>query len=277
MQASRTVSYTHLITVVGERINPTGKKRFQQALREEDMNYVLEQAVSQVEAGAQVLDVNVGAPGVDEPALMPKVVKALQSVTSLPLQLDSSNAVSYTHLDVYKRQPLGIALGKDIAGVAQVADLCKMPHLLIAGSTGSGKSVCVNSIIMSLLFRSSPEDVKLLLIDPKVVELAEYNGIPHLLMPVVTEPKKAAGALGSAVQEMERRYHLFAENNVRDIKSFNKLAAERPDLEKMPYIAIIIDELADLMMVVGKDVEDSICRIAQKARAAGMHLSLIHI
>ena len=168
--------------------------------------------------------------------------------------------------------PLGIALGKDIAGVAQVADLCKMPHLLIAGSTGSGKSVCVNSIIMSLVFRSSPEDVKLLLIDPKVVELAEYNGIPHLLMPVVTEPKKAAGALGSAVQEMERRYRMFAENNVRDIKSFNKLAVERPDLEKMPYIAIVIDELADLMMVVGKDVEDSICRIAQKARAAGMHL-----
>ena len=168
--------------------------------------------------------------------------------------------------------PLGIALGKDIAGTAQVADLCKMPHLLIAGSTGSGKSVCVNSIIMSLLFRSSPEDVKLILIDPKVVELAEYNGIPHLLMPVITEPKKAAGALSSAVQEMERRYHLFAENNVRDIKSFNKLAATDPMLEKMPYIAIIIDELADLMMVVGKDVEDSICRIAQKARAAGMHL-----
>lgn len=176
--------------------------------------------------------------------------------------------------------PLGIALGKDIAGVAQVADLCKMPHLLIAGSTGSGKSVCVNSIIMSLLFRSSPEDVKLILIDPKVVELAEYNGIPHLLMPVITEPKKAAGALGSAVQEMERRYRLFAENNVRDIKSYNKLAgsvstgadANTPVLEKMPYIAIVIDELADLMMVVGKDVEDSICRIAQKARAAGMHL-----
>ena len=114
--------------------------------------------------------------------------------------------------------------------------------------------------------------MKRLRIDAKLVELSEYNGIPHLLMPVVTEPKKAAGALGSAVQEMERRYHLFAENNVRDIKSFNKLAAERPDLEKMPYIAIIIDELADLMMVVGKDVEDSICRIAQKARAAGMHL-----
>jgi S-DNA-T family DNA segregation ATPase FtsK/SpoIIIE len=112
----------------------------------------------------------------------------------------------------------------------------------------------------------------MILIDPKVVELAEYNGIPHLLMPVVTEPRKAAGALASAVGEMERRYHLFAENGVRDIKSFNKLAAENPALEKMPYIAIVIDELADLMMVVGKDVEDSICRIAQKARAAGMHL-----
>ena len=147
-----------------------------------------------------------------------------------------------------------------------------MPHLLIAGSTGSGKSVCVNSIIISFLYKASPEDVRLILIDPKVVELAEYNGIPHLLMPVVTEPRKAAGALGSAVAEMERRYHLFAENNVRDIKSFNRLAAETDGLEKLPYIAIIIDELADLMMVAGKEVEDYICRIAQKARAAGMHL-----
>ncbi len=168
--------------------------------------------------------------------------------------------------------PLTLALGKDIAGNAQVADLCKMPHLLIAGSTGSGKSVCVNSIIISFLYKSSPEDVKLILIDPKVVELAEYNGIPHLLMPVVTEPRKAAGALGSAVAEMERRYHLFAENNVRDIKSFNRMAAESDGIEKLPYIAIIIDELADLMMVAGKEVEDYICRIAQKARAAGMHL-----
>ena len=168
--------------------------------------------------------------------------------------------------------PLTLALGKDIAGAAQVADLCKMPHLLIAGSTGSGKSVCVNSIIISFLYKSSPEDVKLILIDPKVVELAEYNGIPHLLMPVVTEPRKAAGALGSAVAEMERRYHLFAENNVRDIKSYNRLAAEADGLEKLPYIAIVIDELADLMMVAGKEVEDYICRIAQKARAAGMHL-----
>lgn len=168
--------------------------------------------------------------------------------------------------------PLTMALGKDITGNAQIADLCKMPHLLIAGSTGSGKSVCVNSIIISFLYKSSPEDVKLILIDPKVVELAEYNGIPHLLMPVVTEPRKAAGALGSAVAEMETRYRLFAENNVRDIKSYNRRAAEVEDMEKLPYIAIVIDELADLMMVAGKEVEDYICRIAQKARAAGMHL-----
>ena len=212
-----------------------------------------------------VADVRMEAPIPGKPAVGIEVPNYKRQAVSIRSIFESQSFLRMT-------SPLGIALGKDIAGVAQVADLCKMPHLLIAGSTGSGKSVCVNSIIMSLVFRSSPEDVKLLLIDPKVVELAEYNGIPHLLMPVVTEPKKAAGALGSAVQEMERRYHLFAENNVRDIKSFNKLAASRPDLEKMPYIAIIIDELADLMMVVGKDVEDSICRIAQKARAAGMHL-----
>ncbi len=168
--------------------------------------------------------------------------------------------------------PLSIALGVDIAGNVVVADLTRMPHLLIAGSTGSGKSVCVNAIITSFLYKSSPEDVKLILIDPKVVELAEYNGIPHLLMPVVTEPKKAAGALGSAVAEMEKRYKLFAETGVREIKSYNKLAETRDDLEKLPYVAIIIDELADLMMVAGKEVEDYICRIAQKARAAGMHL-----
>ena len=168
--------------------------------------------------------------------------------------------------------PLTMALGKDIAGNAQVADLCKMPHLLIAGSTGSGKSVCVNSMIISFLYKASPEDVRLILIDPKVVELAEYNGIPHLLMPVVTEPRKAAGALGSAVAEMENRYRLFAENNVRDIKSYNRMAAQTEGMEKLPYIVVVIDELADLMMVAGKEVEDYICRIAQKARAAGMHL-----
>ena len=196
-----------------------------------------------------VADVRMEAPIPGKPAVGIEVPNHKKTPVYIRSVFESQSFLRMT-------SPMGIALGKDIAGVAQVADLCKMPHLLIAGSTGSGKSVCVNSIIMSLLFRSSPEDVKLLLIDPKVVELAEYNGIPHLLMPVVTEPRKAAGALGGAVQEMERRYHLFAENNVRDIKSFNKLAATDPNLEKMPYIAIIIDELADLMMVVGKDVED---------------------
>ena len=209
--------------------------------------------------------VRIEAPIPGKPAVGIEVPNKIRSTVNIRAVFESQNYINM-------RSPLTMALGKDIAGTAQVADLCKMPHLLIAGSTGSGKSVCVNSIIISFLFRSGPEDVKLILIDPKVVELAEYNGIPHLLMPVVTEPRKAAGALGGAVQEMERRYHLFAENNVRDIKSFNKLAAADPNLEKMPYIAIIIDELADLMMVVGKDVEDSICRIAQKARAAGMHL-----
>ena len=172
------------------------------------------------------------------------------------------------------QSPLTIALGMDIAGNVVIADLTKMPHLLVAGATGSGKSVCINSVITSFIYKSSPEDVKLILIDPKVVELAEYNGIPHLLMPVVTEPKKAAGALGGAVAEMEKRYLLFAQNSVRDIKSFNRLVRENPDLEleKMPYIAVIIDELADLMMTAGKEVEDYICRLAQKARAAGIHL-----
>ncbi len=170
------------------------------------------------------------------------------------------------------RSALTLALGKDIAGACQVADLTKMPHLLIAGSTGSGKSVCINTIIMSFLYKFSPEELKFIMIDPKVVELAEYNGIPHLLMPVVTEPRKAAGALGAAVAEMERRYHLFADTNVREIKSYNRMAEQTEGVEKLPYIAIIIDELADLMMVAGKDVEDYICRIAQKARAAGMHL-----
>ena len=170
------------------------------------------------------------------------------------------------------KAPLTFALGKDIAGKCQVGNLAKMPHLLIAGTTGSGKSVCTNSIIISFLYRCSPEKLRLILIDPKMVEFAQYNGIPHLLMPVVTEPRKAAGALGSAVAEMERRYKLLAENGVPNIEEYNTLAEMDDSLEKMPYIVIVIDELADLMMVAGKEVEDYICRIAQKARAAGMHL-----
>lgn len=170
------------------------------------------------------------------------------------------------------KAPLTFAIGKDIAGQSQIGNLAKMPHLLIAGTTGSGKSVCTNSIIMSLLYRCSPQTLRMILIDPKMVEFAQYNGIPHLLMPVVTEPRKAAGALGSAVAEMEKRYHLLAENGVPNIEEYNALAEENAALEKMPYIVIVIDELADLMMVAGKEVEDYICRIAQKARAAGMHL-----
>ena len=170
------------------------------------------------------------------------------------------------------KSKLTVALGRDIAGNAVVTDIAKMPHGLIAGATGSGKSVCINSIIMSLLYKSDPDEVKLLMIDPKVVELGIYNGIPHLLVPVVTDPRKAAGALGWAVTEMEKRYKLFAENNVRDLKGYNRLAGKSEDMIPMPHIVIIIDELADLMMTAPGEVEDSICRIAQKARAAGMHL-----
>ena len=167
---------------------------------------------------------------------------------------------------------LSVALGKDISGRICLADLAKMPHLLIAGATGSGKSVCINSIIISLLYKASPEEVKLLMIDPKVVELGGYNGIPHLLVPVVTDPKKAAGALCWAVGEMLNRYKLFAATGTRDLEGYNRLAAEREELHPMPQIVIIIDELADLMMAAPKDVEDYICRLAQMARAAGMHL-----
>lgn len=167
---------------------------------------------------------------------------------------------------------LSVALGRDIAGKVAIADIGKMPHTLIAGATGSGKSVCINTIIMSILYKSRPEEVKLLLVDPKVVELGVYNGIPHLLVPVVTDPRKAAGALNWAVQEMLNRYKLFADNNVRDLKGYNILAAKTDGLQPMPNIVIIIDELADLMMAAPKEVEESICRLAQMARAAGMHL-----
>lgn len=168
---------------------------------------------------------------------------------------------------------LETVLGKDISGATVTCNIAKMPHLLIAGTTGSGKSVCVNSIIMSILMKSTPQDVRLIMVDPKKVEFMMYNGIPHLLIPVVTDPKKAAGALAWAVNEMLNRYRMFSENNVRDFTGFNELAAD-PDsgLKKMSHIVIFIDELADLMMASPKDVEDSIVRLAQMARAAGMHL-----
>ena len=164
-----------------------------------------------------------------------------------------------------------IALGKDIGGTCIVGNISKMPHLLIAGTTGSGKSVCMNSIIISLLYKAGPEDVKLIMVDPKMVELGIYNGIPHLLIPVVTDPKKAAGSLQWAVTEMLRRYKLMSDVGVRDLESYNSIVVSE-DGQKMPQVVIIIDELADLMMVAAKEVEDSICRIAQMGRAAGMHL-----
>lgn len=168
---------------------------------------------------------------------------------------------------------LETVLGKDISGAMVTCNIAKMPHLLIAGTTGSGKSVCVNSIIMSILMKSTPQDVRLIMVDPKKVEFMMYNGIPHLLIPVVTDPKKAAGALAWAVNEMLNRYKQFSDNNVRDFTGFNELAKD-PDsgLMKMSHIVIFIDELADLMMASPKDVEDSIVRLAQMARAAGMHL-----
>ena len=176
------------------------------------------------------------------------------------------------------RSLISFAVGKDIAGKVVVADIAKMPHLLVAGATGSGKSVCINTLIMSIIYKADPEDVKLILVDPKVVELSVYNGIPHLMIPVVTDPKKAAGALNWAVAEMEKRYKLFAEYNVRDLKGFNEkvLRGETgEDAEKkLPQIIIIIDELADLMMVAPGEVEGAICRLAQLARAAGLHLIL---
>ena len=173
------------------------------------------------------------------------------------------------------KSKLTVALGKDVAGSIVLADIAKMPHVLIAGSTGSGKSVCINTIITSFIYNAKPSEVKLVMVDPKVVELSVYNGIPHLLIPVVTDPRKAAGALAWAVQEMDKRYNLFAEKGVRDLKGYNAIIdnnVEEGTTGKLPQIVIIIDELADLMMVAAKEVEESICRLAQKARAAGMHL-----
>lgn len=170
------------------------------------------------------------------------------------------------------KSKLSVALGKDVAGNMAIADIAKMPHALIAGATGSGKSVCINTIITSIIYKAKPSEVKLVMVDPKVVELSVYNGIPHLLIPVVTDPKKAAGALAWAVQEMDNRYNVFAQKGVRDLKGYNALIEKEEGIGKLPQIVIIIDELADLMMVAAKEVEDSICRLAQKARAAGMHL-----
>ena len=168
--------------------------------------------------------------------------------------------------------PVAFAVGKDIGGSSIVGNIARLPHVLIAGTTGSGKSVCTNSLIVSILYKSTPDEVRFIMVDPKMVELAPYNGIPHLLIPVVTDPKKAAGALQWAVFEMMKRYKMFSEKGVKDLAGYNALSETDEDVKKLPTVVVVIDELADLMLVAAKEVEESICRVAQMGRAAGMHL-----
>lgn len=211
--------------------------------------------------------VRIEAPIPGKPAIGIEVPNSHRDTVSLRELLESRKFTE-------SKSKLTFGVGKDIAGNVIIGDIAKMPHMIIAGATGSGKSVCTNSIIMSILYHASPEEVKLILIDPKIVEFRVYDGIPHLLIPVVTDPKKAAGALNWAVQEMLKRYDVFAENGVRNLGEFNTLVKSKPELglTKMPQILICIDELAELMMTASKEVEDAICRLAQLARAAGMHL-----
>ncbi len=209
--------------------------------------------------------VRIEAPIPNKPAVGIEVPNREISVVKLRNIIDSNEFIG-------AKSRLSVALGQDITGEKMIADLAKMPHILVAGATGSGKSVCINSMIISLLYKSTPDEVRFLMVDPKVVELGIYNGIPHLLVPVVTDPRKAAGALGWAVTEMLNRYKLFADNQVRDLVGYNELASINDEIKKLPQIVIIIDELADLMLAAPNEVEDSICRLAQMARAAGMHL-----
>lgn len=215
---------------------------------------------------------NLAAPGIRIEAPIPGKAAIGIEVPNREINMVRLRDVLETKEFAQHPSKIAFAVGKDISGEPIVADIAKMPHLLIAGATGSGKSVCINSLIVSLLYKSTPDEVRLLLIDPKVVELGVYNGVPHLLIPVVTEPKKAAGALNWAVQEMVNRYKLFADKAVRDINGYNDLVKRTGEEKPLPQIVIIIDELADLMMVAPNDVEDAICRLAQMARAAGMHL-----
>jgi S-DNA-T family DNA segregation ATPase FtsK/SpoIIIE len=215
---------------------------------------------------------SMAAPGVRIEAPIPGKaaigVEVPNTVISIVKLRDVLEGPEFTKTDA----ALSFCLGKDIAGKSIVADLSKMPHLLIAGATGSGKSVCINTMIVSILYKSSPEQVRMIMIDPKVVELNVYNGVPHLLIPVVTDPKKAAGALNWAVQEMMRRYALFADKGARDLHRYNELISDDEEAEKLSQIVIVVDELADLMMTAPNEVEDAIFRLAQMARAAGMHL-----
>ena len=231
--------------------------------------------ISKITGLADDIALNLAAAGVRIEAPIPnKAAVGIEVPNRASATVGVREIIESTSFSASKSK-LTIAMGRDIGGNVVIGDIAKMPHGLIAGATGSGKSVCINSIIVSLLYKANPDEVKLLMVDPKVVELGVYNGIPHLLVPVVTDPKKAAGALGWAVMEMEKRYAMFADRSVKDIESYNRFVdtlKDEPEVKRMPHIVIIIDELADLMLTAPNEVEDSINRIAAKARAAGMHL-----
>ena len=228
--------------------------------------------VSRIVSLADDIALNLAAPAIRIEAPIPGKAAVGIEIPNKEVQTVSLREVIDTVEFAQAESKLSVCLGKDISGETVIADIAKMPHLLIAGSTGSGKSVCINSLIVSLLFKASPQELNFIMIDPKVVELGIYNGIPHLCAPVVTDPKKAAGALQWAVKEMNNRYKIFAESGVRDLESYNELVRSRNEENILPHYVIVIDELADLMMVAPAEVEDSICRLALMARAAGMHL-----
>ena len=228
--------------------------------------------ISKIENLSKEIALNLAATNVRIEAPIPgKAAVGIEVPNSIKNMVSMREVIDTNEFDSQKSL-LSAAIGKDIAGKTVFCDIAKMPHLLIAGTTGSGKSVCMNSIIVSILYRAKPEEVKFLMIDPKKVEFSKYENIPHLLVPVVTDPRKASGALGWAVAEMLKRYQAFSDTGVRDISGYNKYVKKHKDMEPMPKIVICIDELADLMMAAPKEVEDSICRLAQMARAAGMHL-----
>jgi S-DNA-T family DNA segregation ATPase FtsK/SpoIIIE len=226
--------------------------------------------VSRIVSLADDIALNLAAPSVRIEAPIPGKAAVGIEVPNRDISPVYLREVLESEEFIYHPSRIAVALGKDIAGKNIIADIAQMPHLLIAGATGSGKSVCINALILSILYKASPQEVKMIMIDPKMVELNQYNGIPHLLIPVVTNPKKAAGALNWAVQEMTSRYNLVADKGVRDIDDYN-MSVETPD-ERLPQMLVIIDELSDLMMVAPAEVEDAVCRLAQMARAAGIHL-----
>ncbi len=228
--------------------------------------------LSKITGLADDIALSLGASGVRISAIPDKISVVGIEVPNKAVSVVLAKEVIASDSFEKSKSSLSFAVGRDIGGNSIVGDIAKLPHMLIAGTTGSGKSVCMNTLIVSLLYKSSPEDVRMIMIDPKMVELGVYNGIPHLLIPVVTDPKKAAGSLQWAVCEMMRRYRMMADAGVRDVASFNKVAAVNEALEHMPQIVVVIDELADLMLVAAKEVEESICRIAQMGRAAGIHL-----